>query len=262
MDADAIARFAELVAVEEPSIRLDEASLLVAAAARPGADVTAALEALDELAGQASEPTLDGLRRLLFRDLGYGGNPDDYYDPSNSFLDDVIARRVGIPITLAVLMLEVGRRLGVPLAGVSMPGHFLVRDKVDPSVFVDPFARGALLDRGGCAARFFQVHGTTSVFDDSFLEPVGKLVILSRMLANLENVAAMRSDRGMLQRVLRLRVAMPDAAIGEHRKLAASLAASGRFVEAAELLEAFGERSPEEAMTARSVADRLRARLN
>jgi regulator of sirC expression with transglutaminase-like and TPR domain len=261
---EAVERFAALVHGPEAAIPLDEAALLIAAATKPeGADVAAALAALDDVAEQVVAPTLDGLRAVLFRDLGYGGNPDDYYDPSNSWLDDVIERRVGIPITLAVVMIEVGRRVGVPLAGVSMPGHFLVRDKVDPDVFVDPFARGRELDRDGCAARFHSVQGPGSVFDDAFLDPVGKRAILVRMLANLETVATMRTERVLLQQVLALRVALPDAGLIEHRKYAASLATAGQFDKAAAVLERWADvPDAEGAVAARAQADQLRARLN
>jgi regulator of sirC expression with transglutaminase-like and TPR domain len=257
-----VSRFAELVGGPEASIPLDEAALLIAAAAKTSVDVDGAMVALDEIADEVPAPTLDGLRALLFRDLGFGGNPDDYYDPANSFLDDVITRRVGIPITLAVLMMAVGRRIGVPLWGVSMPGHFLVRDKVDPDVFVDPFARGRVLDREGCAARFHAVQGPGSVFDEAFLEPVGSRAILTRMLANLETVATMREDRELLERALRLRVTLPDAGLIEHRKLAASLATSGQYRVAADLLDAFADRADEGGVAARAAADQLRARLN
>jgi regulator of sirC expression with transglutaminase-like and TPR domain len=210
---DAVGRFAAVVTGAEPAIPLDEAALLIALGTKSdGAEVDAALGELDAIAALAPEPTLDGLRALLFRDLGFGGNGEDYYDPANSWLDEVIARRVGLPITLAVLMMEVGRRMGVPLWGVSMPGHFLVRDKVDPDVFVDPFARGRVLDREGCVARFHSVQGPGSVFDDSFLEPVGKRAILVRMLANLETVARIRSDFHLLQRVFAMQSTLPGTA--------------------------------------------------
>ena len=218
---DATARFVELVAGREAALPLDELSFLIAAHAHPDLDLAAALGRLDDLAAQVNDPTLDGLRRLLFRDLGFAGNEEDYYDPRNSFLDDVIERRTGLPITLAVLMLEVGRRIGVPLSGVSMPGHFLVRDKVDPEVFVDPFARGLVLDRRGAQLRFHGVHGVEATFDQAFLEPVGKLAIVDRMLANLDGVAARRGDLAMLAWVLRLRVALPDAADDVRRRYAA-----------------------------------------
>ncbi len=269
---EAIDRFAAVVRGDDAAIPLDEAALLIAAATKPGVqgggprsddvDVAASLAALDAIAEQVEPPTLDGLRSLLFRDLGFGGNPEDYYDPANSWLDDVLERRVGIPISLAVVMLEVGRRVGVPLWGVSMPGHFLVRDKVDPDVFVDPFARGRVLDREGCAARFHAVQGPGSVFDDTFLEPVGKRAILARMLANLETVATMRSDRALLQRVLGLRTGLPDSGLAEHRKYAASLAAAGRFIDAADVMDRYADLDVEGSVAARAAADQLRARLN
>jgi regulator of sirC expression with transglutaminase-like and TPR domain len=214
---DPTARFVEAVAEDEAAIPLDRVAFLIAAHAHPELDVEVELARLDALADQAGEPTLDGLRRLLFRDLGFSGNEVDYFDPRNSFLDDVLDRRLGIPISLAVVMLEVGRRLGVPLSGVSMPGHFLVRDKVDPEVFVDPFARGLLLDRRGCQLRFHGVHGVDASFDPAFLDPVGKLAIVDRMLANLDGLAVRAGDLGMLAWVLRLRAALPgaDAAIGQ-----------------------------------------------
>jgi regulator of sirC expression with transglutaminase-like and TPR domain len=129
-------------------------------------------------------------------------------------------------------------------------------------VFVDPFARGQVIDRSGCVARFHAVQGPGSVFDDSFLEPVGPRAILSRMLANLETVATMRGDRGLLQRVFALRVVMPDSGLAEHRRYAAMLAADGQLREAAGLLESFADRDVEGAVGARATADQLRARLN
>jgi regulator of sirC expression with transglutaminase-like and TPR domain len=217
----ATARFAEIVADRGGAVPLDEAAFLIAAHARPGLDVGAELERLDDLADRVNDPTLDGLRRLLFRDLGFAGNEDDYFDPRNSYLDVVLDRRVGIPISLAVVMLEVGRRIGVPLSGVSMPGHFLVRDKVDPEVFIDPFARGLELNRRGCQLRFHGVHGVEATFDPAYLEPVGKLAIIDRMLANLDGLAVRSGDLGMLSWVLRLRAAVPDADDEIQRRLAA-----------------------------------------
>jgi regulator of sirC expression with transglutaminase-like and TPR domain len=216
-------RFAALVNGPDASLPLDEAGLLIAAHAKPDLDVAAALTRFDELASEVRDPTLDGLRRLLFRDLGFAGNEDDYYDPRNSYLDDVLERRTGIPITLAVVMMEVGRRVGVPLSGVSMPGHFLVRDKVDPEVFIDPFARGVVLDRRGAQLRFHGVHGATATFDPAFLEPVARRAIVDRMLANLEGIAGTRGEQAMLAWVLRLRASMPGASEDVRRRLAAAL---------------------------------------
>lgn len=261
---DLTARFADLVQGPEAAIPLDEISFLLSGHAQPGLDVAAQLALLDRLADGVWAPTLDALRKHLFVELGFSGADVDYYDPRNSYLDEVIERRLGLPITLSVLMMEVGRRIGVPLAGVSMPGHFLVRDKVDPEVFVDPFARGAELDRLGCERRFLGVQGPGAVFDEAFLEPVGKRSIVTRMLANLETVATMRGDRGLLAWVLGLRTDMPEVSPAERRRLASVLASSGRYLEAADALERLATEVDDArtASDAAAAAGRLRAKLN
>ena len=254
-----MARFRELVHGPEAALPLDEAALLVATFASPDLDVRAQLERLDELAAGVWAPTLDALRKRLFGELGFAGDDQDYYDPRNSYLDAVLDRRLGIPITLSIVLMEVGRRIGVPLDGVSMPGHFLVRDKVDPEVFVDPFARGVELDRRGAEARFHAVQGPGAVFDPAFLQPVGRRSIVTRVLANLETVAVLRGERSMLTWVLRLRTTLPRAEATDSRRLAKLLAASGRFDEAADVLDGLAAGGDEEAGTS---SVRLRARLN
>lgn len=262
---DPTPRFTDLVQGPEASLPLDEAALLIAAHAHPDLDVEAGLRHLDDLAAGCEEPTLDGLRRHLFRDLGFSGNAVDYYDPRNSYLDDVLERRTGIPITLSILAMEVGRRIGARLAGVSMPGHFLLRDRVDPDVFLDPFSRGALLDRRACEARFRAVQGPGAAFDPAFLEPVGRQSILVRVLTNLRAVHQAASDTAALAWVLRLRLAIPEVDRGERRTLASVLAAQGRVHEAADELDRLaGEVGPGgvAAAQATAAAQRLRASLN
>ncbi len=119
--------FIALVQGPENALHLDHAALLLAAHAEPGLDVGAQLDRIDDLAARCPAPTLDGVRGLLFEDMGFSGDTEYYSDPRNSLLDQVLDRRLGIPISLSVLMMEVGRRVGVPLEGVAMPGHFLVR---------------------------------------------------------------------------------------------------------------------------------------
>ena len=143
------------MALPDDEIPLDEAALLIAAQARPDLDVGEELGRLDDLAGGCPEATFDGLARHLFTDLGFRGNTEHYQDPDNSYLDQVLRRRVGIPITLSVLTMEVGRRLGVAIDGVGMPGHFLDpppgRDvPIGGATFLDPFGGGRRLDAGGC----------------------------------------------------------------------------------------------------------------
>jgi regulator of sirC expression with transglutaminase-like and TPR domain len=256
-------RFAALVRQPAAQVPLDEASMLIAAHAYPELDVGAELARLDELADRCFAPTLDALVTHLFTDLGFVGNVRDYYDPRNSYLNDVIDRRIGIPISLAVLTIEVGRRLGVPLAGVGMPGHFLLRDKVDDEVFVDPFARGRLLDRAGCEEAFRTVHGPDADFDPEFLDPVDTHVILARMLANLRAVFARRGDKAAVAWTLRLRTSIPGTPLEDRAELANSLAARGDFVAAAQELDALAEQlGGDLGATYRSSAGRLRARLN
>ena len=122
-------------------MRLDVAAFCLAAHAHPGLDVDARCARLDELAQRCPTPTFDGMRAYLFETLGFRGNTRDYGDPENSFLDSVLERRLGIPISLAVVVMEVGRRIGAPVHGVGMPGHFLVMDAARDGVWCDPVPR-------------------------------------------------------------------------------------------------------------------------
>jgi regulator of sirC expression with transglutaminase-like and TPR domain len=257
---DPTARFTALVQGPEDELALDEAALLIAAHAEPGLDVGAELALLDGLAAGIPERSLDGWRRHLFVDLGFSGDVARYYDPANSFLNEVVRRRRGLPITLSVLGMEVGRRVGLRLEGVGMPGHFLLRH--GPEAFVDPFEAGRLLDRAGCVERFRAVNGARAAFRPSYLDPVGPRAILARMLNNLKSVYAARGEVAALSWVFDLRMAVPGASPLEGREWAGVLGATGRFVEAADELEALAHLLPddEEALLAEALA--LRARLN
>ena len=254
-------RFAELVAGPEAEIPLDEAAVLIAAHAHPGLDVAFVLRHLDEIAAGCPEASLDGLIRHLFSELGFRGDTDNYGDPANSYLDDVLARRLGIPITLSVLAMEVGRRLGVPLAGIGMPGHFLVRHRGKPPDFVDPFGGGQRLDEAGCEAIFRRLGGT-GPFASAYLEPVGARAILSRMLVNLQNTFLPRDLRSATW-VLQLRLAVPGLSWPERRSLARALGSLGQFEAAgAELERLAASLSSGEAAQLKVEARALRARAN
>jgi len=120
---DATERFAAAVAAPAGEMRLDVAAFCLAAHARPGVDVDVQCARLDRLAQGCPTPTFDGMRGYLFETLGFRGNTRDYGDPENSFLDSVLERRLGIPISLAVVMMEVGRRVGVPDTSWSWTGR-------------------------------------------------------------------------------------------------------------------------------------------
>jgi regulator of sirC expression with transglutaminase-like and TPR domain len=255
-----MARFADLVARPDDDIPLDEAALLIAARARPDLDVGAELGRIDELAGSCGEATFDGLTRQLFGELGFRGNTELYRDPDNSYLDQVLRRRVGIPISLSVLTMEVGRRLGVVLDGIGMPGHFLVRHRAEPAVFLDPFGGGRRLDADGCRAIFAGLGGTG--WDDAHLAPVGARTILTRMLLNLQALflpGELRSAAWVLQ----LRLTIPGLPVPDRLGLARALGSLGLFGAAAIELDRVADDLPdEEAVTVRAESRMLRARAN
>lgn len=257
-------RFVELVNGPSTAVDLTEGALLLVAHARPDVDLESQARRLDELAEACSEPTLDGVRRLLFGELGFTGPGDDYYDPANSLLDSVLDRRQGLPITLSLVMIEVGRRIGVPLDGVGMPGHFLVRDRELPDVFVDPFDRGRELSAADCEAIFRRLAGRGVPFDPAYLEPVSTVSILGRMAANLVNAYRRRDDRKGLRWSARLRSRCPGVEPAELVQLGQALGRTGAWGEAADLLEeaAPAMATPDGATAVRAEARRFRSRLN
>jgi regulator of sirC expression with transglutaminase-like and TPR domain len=207
---------------------VEDGALLIAKAFDPEVDLDRERGRLDDLAAQVREPTLDGLRHLLFDDLGFRGDQDDYYDPSNSLLPAVLDRRRGIPLSLAVVTIAVGRRVGVPLEGIGLPGHFLVGDRVDPTVFVDVFAGGRLLDREACAARLRDQNGVVE-FDEDWLRPIGERAILIRWLLNLRVALERQGDSRQLAVVLYLSTRLALRGAYEARDIADRLVTLGRF---------------------------------
>jgi regulator of sirC expression with transglutaminase-like and TPR domain len=174
-----------------------------------------------------------------------------------------VRRRVGLPISLSVLGMEVGRRLGLDLAGVGMPGHFLLQvGGADPPVWVDPFAAGRLMDRQACEDRFHLVNGASTAFLESYLDPIGPRSILARMLANLKAIYATRGNLEALAWVFALRLAIPGVPPLERRDLARVLGSTGQFHQAADALEELAEALPAQAPTLLAEAVALRARLN
>jgi regulator of sirC expression with transglutaminase-like and TPR domain len=172
------------------------------------ADLARSLARADVEAGELSpDGQLVALDRAFFSQLGFRGNQDDYYDPKNSFMNEVIERRTGIPISLAVLYIELGRRLGLDLAGLSFPGHFLVRYQSEGELlFIDPFHQGARLDVEALEGRLRRVVGPGAELAEEHLEPASKHHMLTRMLTNLAAIYRRAGDvyRGIavLERML------------------------------------------------------------
>jgi regulator of sirC expression with transglutaminase-like and TPR domain len=206
---EAVRRFAEVVQRDDDDIELDVAALLIGAWDNQDLDVARYRRTLDEIAAQAAAAidaaaSRDGdrpwaapraLARTLFGELGFRGNAANYYDPRNSFLADVLDRRVGIPITLSVLYVEVARRVGIPARGVGFPGHFLVRVDGGPlPLILDPFAGGAELDGTALASLHARFARPDALFDHASLAPSPKHQILARMLHNLGGIYGRAGD--------------------------------------------------------------------
>jgi regulator of sirC expression with transglutaminase-like and TPR domain len=258
---DATERFAQLVRRPPDEVPLDETALLIAKHAHPDLDLAVPLAELDRLAADVPGASAADVATALFGDGGLAGNSVDYGDPRNSYLDDVLARRLGIPISLSVVMIEVGRRLGVRVYGVGMPGHFLVQPAGDPDVWFDPFHGGRRLDEAGCR-ELYEAMGFEPPFTIDLLRAVDTRSILSRMLANLQQTF-MRREPASLPWAVRLKLRVPGLLPGERRQLAGLLGGVGRFIEAAAELDAVAtELEGDDAEQVKRDAVALRSRAN
>ncbi len=212
-----VARFAQVMNATD--IRLDQACLAMSSAIQRPLDEIEWLAALDLLAAECPTPTADGVSQYLFGELGFRGNTGAYYDWRNSCLDRVIETRVGIPISLSVLMIEVARRVGVPLVGVGMPQHFLVRTVEGPERFFDPFAAGRELDAADAQELFRTITRGQVEWRDSFLQPTLAQPVVVRMLNNLRAIFEGRSDEMRLGIVMKMRAQIAQLAIAEQDQI-------------------------------------------
>ena len=258
---------ARLRDLEEPGA-LAEAALLIAAEEYPALDVAAWLARLDALGARARErvpprgdadQTAAALTRLLVEDYGLRGNDADYYDPRNSFLNEVLERRLGIPLTLSLVYMEVGARAGVAVRGVGLPGHFVVRlERGETARLLDPFNGGRPLDEANCRRLVERLGGGRLRFEPAHLRAVSARAILIRMLANLKGVYTALGDwrraRGAVDRILLL---APEA-VGELRDRGLLSARLGEPVAAIGDWEAYLRRVPD-AKDAATVRRHLRA---
>jgi regulator of sirC expression with transglutaminase-like and TPR domain len=196
----AAARFRDLVNRPDEEIDLAEAALLIGKTAYADLDVDRYLDRIEQLAtdlkarlpgGSADTDRILALNKFLFEEQGFAPNTENYYDPRNSFLNDVLERRLGIPISLSILYIEVGRRIGLTLRGVSFPGHFLVKCKVGGGVVVlDPYCGGASLSLHDLQQRLREVRGgeVSRAIVAGMLVAANKKEILARVLRNLKGI--------------------------------------------------------------------------
>ena len=182
----------------DEQIDLGKAALYLAQQEYPELNAAQYLNALDTMADEVRERLsesrypmrmIQSINQFLFDDLGFEGNKSDYYDPRNSFLNHVIERRTGIPITLSLIYLEIAQRLDFPMVAIGMPGHFLIRpDFENAGIFVDAFNRGEVLFEQDCEERLSQIYQQPVKLESRFLEPIGHRQFLARMLTNLKYI--------------------------------------------------------------------------
>jgi regulator of sirC expression with transglutaminase-like and TPR domain len=193
-------RLRQIVSGPDQDISLAEAALLIAGHGYPDLNVAAYLSRIEELAymlrlrideDDSVPERISALNRFLFGDLGFAPNSEDYYDPRNNFLNEVLERRTGIPITLCVIYMELGRKIGLPLQGVSFPGHFLVKCAVpEGAVVLDPYSGGIALSLADLQKRLREARGgevSRAVVAELLVSASNKEIIV-RLLRNLKAI--------------------------------------------------------------------------
>lgn len=276
--ADAILELQRLAALESADtvggdFDLATGALLVASTDDPNVDIDGCRANLDRMAdaARARMPSdagaleeLNAITDLLFGVIGFTGNRDDYYDPNNSYLNRVLERRLGIPITLSLLCIEVGRRAGVPVLGIGMPGHFLIRHREEENYFVDAFNGGVLMNRDECGAVLRQAAGEDARLEERHLNPVTPREILARVLRNLK---AIYWDREEFDRCITtigaLMAVLPDRPEEQRDRGVVHLKA-GNHQQSADDFAAYIEAAPhaDDIETVRNALSRLRGTLS
>ena len=198
--------FEDVISQPEDSIDLAVAALLIAKDEYPDLDIHNHLKKIDELAQKVSGQLtifhkksiltmIQQINMVLFEQEGFYGNLRDYYDPRNSFLNEVLDRRTGIPITLSLVYIEIGKRLGLDFFGIGFPGHFIVKCFYQGnSLLIDPFHQGRILEEEDCQKQFQEVYGNNVEFISSSLDILSKRSILCRILVNLKMIYLKRKD--------------------------------------------------------------------
>lgn len=240
--------FTEIMSRKDEEINLAEAALSIAAEEYPHLDIPLYLDKLDRMGDLARERARDrvdsldqisALNSVMFEELKFCGNRGNYYDPRNSFLNEVIDRRTGIPITLTAVYIEVARRIGLFIEGVGMPGHFIARyEATGDDVFIDVFNGGRLMGEMECAEMLVEMSGGKLALRSEHLVAVTKKQIITRMLSNLLGIYSSSDHHRALAVIERLMIINPDSP--QHvRDYGLLLAATGGTSNAIQELERY-----------------------
>lgn len=253
-------RLAALISSDDAS--LDRLCAAVATIDRGAWSEDRIVDALDEMADQLGPRTdAEDLLAGIFGALGFTANRTAYYAPENSLIHRAIDRRKAIPLTLATVAHELGRRVGVPMSVVGMPGHALIGDGPDPRRWFDPFGGGRALEANDCE-RIFSALLPNGRFAIEMLAPIAPVDVIARMLQNLRAAYLRTGDLGQLAAVLHLRTALPTAPVEDRVELANVLAVLGREDQAAEQRDLLATLQPHRADEHATAATAHRARRN
>jgi regulator of sirC expression with transglutaminase-like and TPR domain len=247
--------FAAEISRPDESIRLEYAALLIAAEdeAHLKVDIVEyllrmtglGLEAETRVAASAGA-AVEAFNHFMFEEAGFIGNQLDYYDPANSYLNRVLDRRMGIPLTLSIIYMEVGRKAGLEVDGIGLPGHFIVRARETnavESVFVDPF-HGKTLGLEDCQDRLDEVFGGQVALTDEHLRAATTREILVRLLTNLKAIYARANLHLQTLSVIERILLLTPLEAGEHRDRGTLLAQLERLPEAIAEMEAYLQMQP------------------
>jgi regulator of sirC expression with transglutaminase-like and TPR domain len=242
--------FAKAISTREEQIDIAYIALLFASEVYPDLNVDGYLDRLDEMASAVRprlaylHPTV-ALKEFLSDELGFRGNADDFFDPRNSYLNQVLDRRTGIPISLSVVYIELARRLDLPLVGIGLPGHFIVRyDGDDEPLYLDPFNGGVTMSVDDCRQRVAEISDGRLPFNPSFLDPVGSRQILARMLRNLKGIYVARTEFDQALSVVEKLILLNPSATEEIRDLGVLHYYAGHRLKAVGCLERYLKLAP------------------
>ena len=242
--------------ISQPDEQIDLAlsALYIAQEEYPHLDVIKHFNTLDTMALEVIErlppqnyplKIIQTINSYLYDELGFRGNVAEYYDPRNSFLNDALDRRLGIPITLSLIYLEIAKRIKFPMVGVGMPGHFVIRPQIaEMDIFVDPFNRGELLFFNDCQERITLLYGKPLPMEPEFLAPLTNRQFLARLLSNLKLIYlnSQKLDKA-LAAVERILMLFPNATV-EIRDRGLIYYQIGRWVAAVKDFETYLQKVP------------------
>jgi regulator of sirC expression with transglutaminase-like and TPR domain len=236
-------------------IELARVALEIGRDAYPDIDIEVYLERIQRLAdrararfkpGSTVREVLGQINWVLFVEEEFRGNREDYYDPRNSYLNEVLDRGLGIPITLSLVYGTIAERLGLAMGGVDLPLHFMLRvDERDQTCFVDPFSGGVVYDRSGCEQKLSEIAEQHVTLSDAAVQPCSSRTLISRMLRNLKAIYARSGDIASVLPIQRRLTAINRYNPGELRDLGILCVQADRLGEAIEPLQAYLDVSPE-----------------